>query len=137
MVKAIEFWKFICEEMDYRIFSGVPCLDLKPLYDKMSSKFMHYVPAVDEYTAFGISIGAITSGAKSGVLLDSNYLDVANDWMIFCAEHKEHILIITNRELEKKVSNIVFNGNYEKLRSFLTNKETTGKPAIVVLKEVS
>jgi len=32
--------------LNYRFFAGVPCKELKPLYESMSTKFMHYIPAV-------------------------------------------------------------------------------------------
>jgi len=133
MVKATEFWKFVCEDMDYRIFSGVPCLGLKALYDKMNPKIMHYIPAVNEHTAFGISLGATTSGAKSGVIVDAQYLDMVEDWMKFCFDHKNHLIIITNNDLKRKIAKIVFDGDYKKLKTFLNKKSKEGKPAIIVL----
>jgi len=137
MVKAKEFWNFLCEDMDYRLFSGVPCLGLKSLYDKMSIDFMHYIPAVNEHAAFGIALGSTTAGVKTGVLVDAQYLDMVEDWMKFCFDYESHIVIITNKDLKRKISKLVFEGDYRKLKTFLARKDREGKPAIIVLEGVN
>lgn len=70
MVKAIDFWKYLCNELNYKFFSGVPCSELQHLYSKMSSEFMHYIPAIDIKISIGLSNGATMSGSKSAVLSD-------------------------------------------------------------------
>lgn len=132
MIKAKEFWNFLCEEMDYRLFSGVPCLDFKPLYDKMSSKFMHYIPAVNEYSAFGIAIGTAVPGIKAGVLIDYDYLNVIDDWLEFCANNKTHLLIITNQVIKRKIPYLEFDGDYGKLKLFLGKHKNRGVAVIVL-----
>jgi sulfopyruvate decarboxylase TPP-binding subunit len=95
MVKAKDFWEYLCEELDYRFFAGVPCLGLKPLYDTMSSKFMHYVPAVNEKVALGLVSGANIADIKGAVLMDSkNILDLSNLLVSFNKEYKVPVLII-------------------------------------------
>jgi phosphonopyruvate decarboxylase len=73
-MKAKDFWEFLCEELGYRFFSGVPCLGLKPLYDTMHPNFMHYVPAVNESVALALASGAALSGNKAAVLMDFDRL---------------------------------------------------------------
>jgi len=136
MVKAKEFLKFLCEDLDYRFFSGVPCLGFKPIYDSMSSKFMHYVPAVNERSAFGISMGAAVAGAKSAVLVDSSYLSMNSDWFDFCKDSKQHILVITNREVKLPVSTIVVESDFETLKDFIDKVESKNQPGILVLSEI-
>lgn len=136
MVKATEFWNFLCEEMDYRLFSGVPCLELKPLYDKMSPKFLHYMPATDERAAFGIALGAAMSDVKTGVLVKSNYLDLAKDWMDMCVRFQKHIVVLTDKQIVRRVHTIVFDGDYEKLKKALNKKQKEGKLAIIVLEGI-
>jgi len=70
MVKAKDFWNYLCEDLDYRFFAGVACKGLDPLYNTMSSDFMHYVPAANERTALGLVSGAYVAGLKGGLLLD-------------------------------------------------------------------
>jgi len=69
MVKAKDFWDLICTKLDYRFFSGVPSIELRPLYDTMSPEIMHYVPAIDDYISLGLTAGAFLSGYKSAVLI--------------------------------------------------------------------
>jgi hypothetical protein len=95
MVKAKEFWDYLCNELDYRFFSGIPCLGLKSLYDEMSPKFMHYIPAANERIALGLVSGAWLSGTKGAVLISStNILEVINLLKNFNNEYKIPILII-------------------------------------------
>ena len=134
MIKATEFWNFLCDDMNYRMFSGVPCLDFRPLYDKMSPKFMHYVPAVNEKSAFGIVTGAATSGVLAGVIVDSEYLNWGVEWIDFCKKNKNHIVILTNNKVNHKVPNSIFEGEYDKLRKFLLRARKREVPALVILK---
>lgn len=95
MVKAKDFWEYLCNELDYRFFSGVPCEGLKPLYDNMSPEFMHYIPAVNEKTALGLVNGARLAGTKSAVLMHGdNIIDVINLLLSFNKEYEVPALII-------------------------------------------
>ena len=73
MVKAKEFWDYLCKDLDYRFFAGVACPGLVPLYKKMSSAFMHYVPAANERIALGLVSGAYVAGLKGGLLIDMRF----------------------------------------------------------------
>ena len=95
MVKAKDFWSYLCEELDYRFFTGVACKGLKPLYDKMDSKFMHYIPAVNEKVALGLVNGARLAGVKGAILISANYLlDVSNTLLSFNKQYEVPALII-------------------------------------------
>ena len=74
-MKAEVFWKYLCEDLNYRFFAGVACPGFNSLYKKMDSKIMHYIPAVDERAALGIVMGAAIVGVKSVVLLDAYYIN--------------------------------------------------------------
>ena len=73
MVKAKDFWNYLCEELDYRFFAGVACPGLSPLYKKMDSKFMHYIPAVNEKIGLGLVSGAYMAGYKGALLMDMEF----------------------------------------------------------------
>jgi len=95
MVKAKDFWSYLCEELDYRFFAGVACKGLKPLYDKMNSKFMHYVPAVNERVAVGLASGVRLAGKRSAVLMSADHLlDVFNLLLEFNKKYEIPMLII-------------------------------------------
>ena len=74
-MKAEDFWKYICEDLNYRFFAGVACPGFNSLYKKMNPTIMHYIPAVDEKAALGIVMGAAVIGIKSAVLLDAYYIN--------------------------------------------------------------
>lgn len=74
MVRAKEFWKYLCEELDYRLFAGVPCLGFDPLYKTMNKDIMHYMPSVNERIGMGIVGGGWLAGFKGGVLLSADSL---------------------------------------------------------------
>lgn len=95
MVKAKEFWEYLCNELNYRFFAGMACAGLKPLYDKMNIKFMHYIPSVRSSISLGLVSGAFLSGFKGGVLIDvSELYDMLNGIKTFVSEYKIPFLII-------------------------------------------
>ncbi len=94
MVKAKEFWNYLCEELDYRFFSGVACSGLSPLYKKMDSKLMHYIPAVNERIGLGLASGAYMAGYKSGLLMDMKFAYDITSFIGFNVAHRVPLLII-------------------------------------------
>lgn len=72
MIKAKEFLEYLCNDLGFRFFSGVPCTELIPVYNEMNSKLLHYIPAANETIAVGISSGTWLTEFKSGVFMDSN-----------------------------------------------------------------
>jgi hypothetical protein len=94
MVKAEDFWKHLCEELDYRFFSGVICPGLLPLYKKMNSKRMHYVPAVNERIGLGLVSGACMAGLNSGLLIDMDFAYDLTKFIRFNINNKLPLLVI-------------------------------------------
>lgn len=72
MVKAKEFWKYLCDTLDYRLFAGVPCLGLGPLYKTMDKGMLHYMPTVNERIGLGVVSGGWLAGFKGGVLMSAS-----------------------------------------------------------------
>ena len=104
MVKAKEFWNYLCNELDYRFFAGVVCKGLKPLYDKMSPDFLHYIPAVNERVALGLASGASLSGVKSGILINVDGIYSIYEPLInFVNDYKIPFLILAYNENGRKI----------------------------------
>jgi sulfopyruvate decarboxylase TPP-binding subunit len=104
MIKAKEFWGYLCNELDYRFFAGVPCKGLKPLYDTMNPEFMHYIPAVNERVAVGVVSGARLAGVKGGILIDMKNIYIIHDLLLnFSNEYKIPFLIIAYNEDYKEI----------------------------------
>ncbi len=94
MVKVKDFWDYLCKELDYRFFAGVACKGLDPLYKKMNSEFMHYVPAVNERVALGLVSGAYMAGLKGGVLMDMKLAYDINSFLTFNVDNGIPLLVI-------------------------------------------
>lgn len=78
MLEAKDFWHELCEEFDYRFFSGIPFLAAEELYINMNAKMMHYVPAANEHIALKLASGAWTAGFKSAVILPARLVNNLN-----------------------------------------------------------
>jgi len=100
MVKAKEFWNYLCEELDYRFFAGVACPGLSPLYKKMNSKFMHYIPAVNEKIGLGLVLGAQMAGYRGALLMDMTFVNDINNFIKFSIDNGIPLLIIGYSEVE-------------------------------------
>jgi len=74
MVTKDRFWEFMCEDLNYRFFSGVVCKGFDDLYKRMPVSKMHYIPAVNERTAIYLCKGVMLAGIKSAVFMGSNSL---------------------------------------------------------------
>lgn len=94
MVKAKDFWKFLCEELDYRFFAGVGCKGLAPLYKAMKSDFMHYIPTANERIALGMVSGVHVGGFKSGLLMDMKFAYDLTSSFEFVIDHKIPFLVL-------------------------------------------
>lgn len=147
MVKAKDFWMFLCERLDYRFFSGIPCLGLKPLYNKMNSKIMHYIPAINEESAVGIASGMSISGIKSGILMHINSIYKVLDYIVsFNFNYEVPFLLlfyyddIIDEDISKllklyKIPIINLSDNFEKELKFIDNKSIKKTiPSIVLIK---
>lgn len=145
MVKAKDFWKLICEDLDYRFFSGVACEGLLPLLKTMSSDFMHYVPAANERIALNMSSGAYMGGFKGGVLISGRFLtDLISTLNDLNLKYKIPLLIIayteTNETLPLSIPKVKLSrhnaDDYEKLIKKLVSKsEKENIPALLTIEE--
>jgi len=142
-LEVTEFWRYICEDLGYRFFSGTACGGLKSLYDNMDPMIMHYVPAVNERVALGISTGVAISGDKCGVLMHvKNVKDVLN-LLKFNRSYKLPILFIVYEDEDSRLNSInnmlidSFYLNFDTLRKDLTKLEKNtilkGKPGMIVI----
>jgi len=144
MVKAKDFWGDLCNELKYTFFSGIPCLELKSLYDHMNSKIMHYIPAVDVNTALGLASGIYISGIKSGIILHIDGLyDLLNTYnnfnklyeipvlfIIYCGEKGPRILS------SNKIPYIMLNNDFKsRLNKINSRLEKEKIPCALVIKE--
>jgi hypothetical protein len=121
MIKAKDYWDFLCNDVGIRFFAGLPVVGNTPLYDTMSSDFMFYLPAANERVALGIVNGARLAGVKSGLLLGSNLLRRLHaDFEDFGSCLDSPILIITDSDFELSFLNLpihrINSKNYTKFK---------------------
>lgn len=141
MVKAKDFWNYLCEELDYRFFAGVACPGLAPLYKKMDAKIMHYIPAANERIALGLVSGAHTAGFKSGLLLDMRYAYDLSSLFEFNIDYGIPFLIIGHGNKESHVAydfprQVITTDNFKpKLDKVVKQMESESVPGLIVFKE--
>lgn len=123
MVKAKDFWNILCEDLNYRFFSGVADSELEPLYKAMNADIMHYVPAVNEIAALGIVLGAYLAGYSGGILIDLDFVPDLYRFLLFNNEYKIPILIIG---MEKETN---FNTNDLQIIKIKNEKDIAKGPA--------
>ena len=92
-MKASDFWKVICEQENYRFFTGLPSSAFAGLYKSMSSGFMHYIPAVSLDIAVKLILGASFGEANVALIIPSEYLD---DLDLSLFEGNFDVLVITD-----------------------------------------
>ena len=145
-MKVKEFWEFLCEEMDYRFFAGVPCKGFKPLYDSMSPKFMHYIPAVNENVALALTSGVSIAGTKSAVLVKFEGLCRLFGCLVSInIQYKVPVLILTYRDASygEIIKSLTSHGiphrvlrNVKKDLRYLTKRmDTLGLPGVAIIEE--
>jgi sulfopyruvate decarboxylase TPP-binding subunit len=147
MVKAKEFWQYLCEGLNYRFFAGVPHINLKPLYDGMSSEIMHYIPAVRESTALGIVSGAYLAGVKGGIFLYVEEFEDLLKWLrrfnlknkipllIFVYDDKDDNIGFYDILSSYKIPYIFLKDNFEKrLKEISDKSEKLSIPGVVIIK---
>lgn len=140
MVKAKEFLEFLCNELDYRFFSGVACAGFAPLYSNMSADIMHYVPATNERIAMAMVAGAHVSGFKGAILMSSKLCPdlarlVADDLlggipiiMLAYVDGEEPKLNCPTLKFKSK-------SWQEDLSNFVKKLNKSGKPGLVLIGE--
>lgn len=148
MVKAKAFWQYLCEELNYRFFAGVPHINLKPLYDGMSSEIMHYIPAVRESTALGIVSGAYLVGVKGGIFLYVEEFEDLLKWLrrfnlknkipllIFVYDDKDDNIGFYDILSSYKIPYVFLKKNFEKTLKEISDKsEKLSIPGVVIIRE--
>ena len=139
MVKAKDFLNFLCGNLDYRFFSGVPCPGLDPLYKSMNSKFMHYIPAANERLAMGMVSGAYMSGLKGGILIDMKYSYDLTSLFNFNINNRIPFLVIgytddEDANLAYDFPKLILSDNYkEELAKIALLSETKSVPGLVLI----
>ena len=130
-MKAKIFWDCMCEELNFRFFTGVACEGFKSIYNAMDSNMMHYIPSVSESTALGIATGVALTGNKSCVLMRKDRKGYLDNWLEFNYELEIPVLIILRNNEE------IVSGNYDflkVLRKTVTLIYKNNKPYILELK---
>ena len=142
MVKATDFWNYLCNELNYRFFAGVACKGLDPLYKAMSPDFMHYVPAANERTALGLTSGAYVAGLKGGILLDMTFAYDLSTYLMLNVNYRIPLLAIGyNKTGEAYLaydfpSEPITSKNYKKaLKKVTFEMEAESIPGLVVIGE--
>lgn len=143
MVKAEEFWKYLCEELNYRFFSGVVHSDIAPLYKGMDANIMHYIPAATEKIAFGMASGVFAGGFKGGALMNLNLIYDLTSTIEFNIEYRIPLLIMgcgnedTHLVYELPEVYIDTDAFKQKLKTVTSEMEAEGLPGLVIInKEV-
>ena len=131
MIEAKDFWEYLCVDLDYRLFAGVPCIGLKCLYDKMDPRIMHYIPAAEENIALGLVSGAFLAGMKGGILIDiKNLHNILNSLCNFNLKYNIPFLVIAYAE-DVKFNKILsmykipcrnLSNNFKRDLKYITNK---------------
>jgi len=115
MVKAKEFWNYLCNDLEYRFFSGIPHIVFNSLYKKMNKSFLHYIPAVNADAAVGLVNGVRLTGMNSAVIVGLKDLETClSNILRFNFEYKLPIVVFINKEKEgssKFLAEFLFNYN--------------------------
>ena len=138
MVEAKEFINYLCNELEFRFFSGVPCVELQLFYNEMNSDFLHYVPAVNETVAVGIVSGMWLSGTKGCVIIDSKKIDSVRpvlDYVSF--KLKIPALFVLGGDFKSDwLHTVSLNKSYKKqLNSIINYMDSEKLPSGILLKE--
>jgi len=144
MEKATQFWNYLCNDLDYRFFAGVVCKGLDPLYKKMNSEIMHYVPAANECIALSLVTGINMAGIKGGILMNMYFKNDIVTLLKFNIEYKIPLLIIGYGDY--KTSKLIYDfpiikfseNSFKKDLKYITNEsESSLVPGIIIIEEGS
>ncbi len=129
-MEAKDFWNFLCEKHNYRFFTGVPCVDLLPLYNNMCFGDMHYIPAANENIGINMAYGTRIAGFKSVVLLASDRLEIIT---VNKVDMPLLILAGGKRKVKTTFKSIQFSENVVKLNLFINKIESTNELGIIFI----
>lgn len=139
MIKAKEFLDYLCNDLNYRFFSGVPTLGLKGIFSAMNSGFMHYIPAANEDIAIKLSTGIRFSGKNAAVLLDAEKL---NDLSLnFNVNAEVPILVLASfserpKHIDWHIRSVFLSDSYRKdLDSLVDYINSSSAPAVLFFEE--
>lgn len=134
MVRAKEFWKYLCDKLDYRLFAGIPCKGLNPLYKSMNKDILHYMPAINERIAVGIICGGFLAGFKGGVLASTNFLVGLKNEIKVIKDFNIPMLVIAYSDSDVTLPfwHRELSDNFEKDLDKIANRN---KPSILLIKE--
>ena len=133
-VRAKEFWNYLCNGLDYRLFAGVPCLGLNPLYKTMNKDMLWYMPSVNERIGLGIVSGGSLAGFKCGMLLSASLLSALKKEFQVVKDFNIPMLLIIYEDIEttypfwKKELTEDFKKDLDKIAG-------RNKPSILLIKE--
>jgi sulfopyruvate decarboxylase TPP-binding subunit len=133
MIKAEEFWEYLCNTLEYRFFAGVPCEGLEKLYNKMDAQKMHYIPAVSEAVAAKMASGVFITGIKSGILID--IASVKELDLEFNFSHNIPLLIVASGDSVNKLGchSILLSEDFENCLSKVDNYMTSKQKSCVLI----
>jgi len=134
MVKAKEFWSYLCEKLGYRLFAGVPCLGLNPLYKAMTKDVLHYMPTANERIGLGLVSGGWLAGVKGGVLLSGNsFAGLGNEIQMIKEFNISMLLIVySDSKMSYPFWHKELSDNFEKDLDKIMGRK---KPSILLIKD--
>lgn len=140
MVKAKDFIDYLCEDLEYRFFSGVACREFKSIYDSMTPEKMHYIPANTEKTALNLANGVSFTGFKSCILIKASKLfDLVNDLNNFNIEYNLPILILAqdniNNQQKKILAEVIDFESFNIMKNYERIKDMGRGVGIVFIRE--
>lgn len=130
MKKAKDFWIFLHDRCNYRLFVGVPCVGLLPLYETMSTTSIHYIPVTNENIGVGLVSGAYINDFKSAILLSSKklkFLRVDRGYIPFL------ILAYIDGPIDTDLDSVLLSAGEDKVFTFINKIEKNSVPGIIFI----
>lgn len=131
-MKVKDFWQNLCLAHQFNFFSGVPFGDAAFLFNTLSPKLLHFVPAVNESVALGIVGGVVSAGFRGAVIISESGFDTGfiqiKDYIV---PNHLPVLFITLGDYNPfgfKVFNLT---SLSVLKDMSVYMENTGKPTVL------
>lgn len=138
MVDVKIFLDYLCNELDYRFFAGVPCKGLSVVYKKLDSNILHYIPATSEAVAVSIVNGVSITGIKSVAIIHASMVNKINLDFNLTTGFPLFIIAYTedNIKFNKGIYSLElgkdFRGDLDKIDKYLISKKGIG---VLIIKE--